>query len=151
MGWRLALDEIVPFRTRLADGEVHVRGFAGPGSAALGLVAEFDWALQVADPADAYTGPGIWTYPGHALPAARAALAAAGLTRPEIVVRMPAPAGERYERVVEDEDPQGWEPVSLEWLRARVPGAPVAAFPRGGYIRRAIVAGSPPHGAPAPR
>lgn len=153
MPWRLQVNRVVPFATRLAEGALHLRGYAASGHAPALLVAEFDWAVLVEDPAEAYFGAGVWTYPQHALAAARAAAQEDGLRDAGlVVVRLPAPEvpeGERYERVVDDEDPQGWEPVGLGWLRAQVPGARVDAFGRGAYTRRRIEAWLA-LGAPAP-
>ena len=67
------VNALAPFRTRLADdGLVHVRAWRtddGP----VAVVAELDWALLTAKRDDAYYGPGIFTYPHYALPAASAA------------------------------------------------------------------------------
>ncbi len=114
------LNTLVPFATRLADdGLVHVRAWRA-AKGYIAVIAEMDWAMMVSDRALAYDGPGVFTYPGYALPAALVACHAAGAYDPEMIVRMPAPPGERFDRVNDPDDPQGWEPVRPEALAARL-------------------------------
>lgn len=142
------VNALVPFATRLADdGLVHVRAWqtaTGP----LVLVAELDWPIQVADRSQGYSGPGIFTYPHYALPAALAACGEAGAREPELLVRLPAPPGERFARVTDPDDPQGWEPVDVEGVALRVAGSAWPGPPTGAYVepvvREWIAAGAPP-------
>jgi len=134
------INALVPFSTRLGDDcLVHVRAWNTPvGPAA--ILAELDWALLVEDPADAYYGPGLLTYPGYALPAAGAVMAAAGIVDPLMVVRLPDPPGERLVRVTDPDDPFGWPDISLEEASRLMPGADISAPPPGAYIRRVVEA-----------
>lgn len=142
------VNSIVPFSTRLADdGLMHVRAWH-TGDGPLLLVGEFDWPVQVADPADGYSGPGIFTYPHHALPAALAACVAMGPDEPEIIVRLPAPPGQRYLRVIDADDPQGWVPLDEAVIHSRVgscawPGPGVGHY-LPAIVQRWIDAGAPP-------
>ena len=111
---------LIPFSTRLADdGLVHVRAWRTPNGA-VALVAELDWAMLTSDPADAYYGPSIFTYPHYALPAAIDACRNAGVIDPRIIVRLPDPPGERFAEVVDPEDPQGWSPLQAADVAALV-------------------------------
>lgn len=134
------INALVPFATRLGDdGLVHVRAWSTP-SGPVAVVAELDWAVLVADPADAYYGPGIFTYPGYALGAADAALVAAGAAGARVIVRMPDPPGERLVQVTDPDDPQAWPDITVQQLEALVPGADVQGPPPGAYIRRVVEA-----------
>lgn len=132
------VNTLVPFSTRLADdGLVHLRVWRAPDGP-LAVVAELDWALMTGDREDAYFGPGIFTYPHYALPAAAAAWEAAGVPECRVYVRLPDPPGERFARVTDPEDPQGWEPVDADHIGRMVgddqwPGPPV-----GRYTRRVV-------------
>lgn len=138
MQWILSLNALVPFRTRTCDdGLVHVRAWTGPGRPHI-LVAEMDWAVLVADRRDAYFGPGVFTYPEHAMAAVHDRARSVGLHDPQVIVRMPAPPGERYDVVVDVDDPQGWRPTSLQEIRDAMPGADVAAPGPGRYTRRTV-------------
>ena len=135
-----AVNALVPFATRLGDdGLVHVRAWQVDGRA-VALVAELDWALLVEDPADAYYGPGILTYPGYALGAATTALADVGITDPQFVVRMPDPPGERLLLVTDLEDPFSWPDMTADELARLLPGCDVEGPPPGAYIRRVVEA-----------
>ncbi|MGA0068967.1 MAG: hypothetical protein ACO3PB_05865 [Miltoncostaeaceae bacterium] len=135
-----AINALVPFATRLGDdGLVHVRAWNTPAGPAA-ILAELDWAVLVQDPTDAYYGPGLLTYPGYALPAARAVIAAGGIVDPLLVVRLPDPPGERLVRVTDPDDPFGWPDISTEDLAHLMPGADVSAPPPGAYIRRVVEA-----------
>jgi hypothetical protein len=129
------VNALIPFRTRLADdGLVHLRAWttaAGP----IAVVAEMDWAILIDDPAEAYYGPGIFTYPHYAIPAALDACRAAGVDAPRLIVRLPAPPGERFAEVTDPEDPQGWRPIEPADIAALVgvdqwPGPAVGAYTR---------------------
>lgn len=137
----LALNQLVPFSTRLADdGLVHVRAWVTDGGSAM-LVAELDWALLVAERSDAYFGPGIFTYPDYALGAAHAACAAAGLPEPAtIVVRLPDPPAERFALVHDPDDPQAWPDVAPAALSATLGGVDATGPPPGAYVRRVVEA-----------
>ncbi len=138
MHWTLSLNALVPFRTRIADdGLVHARAWTGSRRPLL-LVAEMDWALLVANPADAYFGPGVFTYPEHAIGAAVEMARSAGVHDPQVIVRMPAPPGERYDAVVDLDDPQGWRPTSLAALAEAIPGADLASPGPGRYTLRTV-------------
>ena len=132
------LNALVGFRTRLADdGLVHVRGWStveGP----VVLVAELDWAILVADPADAYDGPGVFTYPGYAIGAALDAASDAGLANPRVVVRMPDPPGERFALVTDVEDPGAWTELDAPGLVQAMAGADPTGPPPGAYVRRVV-------------
>jgi hypothetical protein len=134
------VNALVPFSTRLADdGLVHVRAWrtsAGP----VIVVAELDWAMLTHDPSDAYYGPGIFTYPQYALPAARTACDAAGISDGRMFVRLPAPPGERFARVVDPDDPQGWEPVEAHDIAALVGTDQWPGPPPGAYVQRHVAA-----------
>ena len=134
------VNALVPFSTRLGDdGLVHVRAWrtaAGP----VALLAELDWALLVEDPGDAYYGPGLLTYPGYALPAAAAVMAAAGISEPRIVVRLPDPPGERLVLVTDPDDPFGWPDITPDEVARLMPGADLTGPPPGAYIRRVVEA-----------
>jgi len=135
---RCLVNTLVPFSTRLADdGLVHVRAWTtdqGP----LVLIAEMDWAMAVADRSDAYSGPGIFTYPGYAIPAGLSVCHAPALADPEVIVRMPAPPGERFDRVVDLEDPQGWERIPADALLARLGADHWPGPPTGTYVPRVV-------------
>jgi len=135
---RCVVNTLVPFSTRLADdGLVHVRAWTtdqGP----LVVIAEMDWAMAVAERSDAYSGPGIFTYPGYAIPAGLAACRAPALTDPEVIVRMPAPPGERFDRIVDLEDPQGWERVPPGELEARLGDDHWPGPATGTYVPRVV-------------
>ncbi len=135
---RCLVNTLVPFSTRLADdGLVHVRAWTtdqGP----LVLIAEMDWAMAVADRSDAYSGPGIFTYPGYAIPAGLAVCHEPALANPEVIVRMPAPPGERFDRVVDLEDPQGWERIPADALLARLGADHWPGPPTGTYVPRVV-------------
>jgi hypothetical protein len=137
----LIVNAIVPFSTRLADdGLVHVRAWRGADAVAL-LVAELDWAVLVADRADAYFGPGIFTYPDYALGAARTACSAAGLEDPDVtVVRMPDPPGERFALVTDPDDPDAWPEVDVVEAGRLLGGADAGGPPPGAYIPRVVQA-----------
>lgn len=137
----LVLNRIVPFSTRLADdGLVHVRAWTTPAGVGV-LVAELDWALLVADRADAYFGPGIFTYPDYALGAANAACRHAGLPGPStLVVRMPDPPGERFALVHDVDDPQGWPDLPVEGVATALGGVDPTGPPPGAYVRRVVEA-----------
>lgn len=135
---RMCLNALVPFATRLGDdGLVHVRAWDTP-QGPRALVAELDWAVMVADRDDAYFGPGVFTYPGYALDAARGAWQGAGLDDPLVVVRLPDPPGERFARVTDPDDPDGWEPVAPDQLSSVLGGADVTGPPPGAYVRRVV-------------
>lgn len=140
------VNALVPFRTRLADdGVVHVRAWNTPAGPVV-VVAEMDWAILTADAADAYFGPGVFTYPHYALPAALSACRDAGLDEPRIIVRMPDPPGERFAEVTDPEDPQGWRPLEPHDIAQIVgkdqwPGPPVGAYTRG-VVERWIADGA---------
>jgi hypothetical protein len=136
----MVLNTIVPFATRLADdGAVHVRAWEGPNGPVV-LVAEMDWAVMVVDRADAYFGPGVFTYPDYALGAALATCSAHGLTDPTIVVRLPDPPGERLLLVADPDDPDGWSPIGAAAMADLTGGADVTGPPPGAYIRRVVEA-----------
>ena len=132
------VNALAPFRTRLADdGLVHVRAWRtddGP----VAVVAELDWALLTAERDDAYYGPGIFTYPHYALPAASAVCAAAGLADCATYVRLPDPPGERFARVTDPEDPQGWERVDAHHITSLVGDDQWPGPPPGRYTRRTV-------------
>ena len=134
------VNALVPFSTRLADdGLVHVRAWrtlAGP----VVIVAELDWAILTTNPADAYYGPGIFTYPQYALPSALAVCANAGVTGGQVIVRLPDPPGERFARVTDPDDPQGWEPVQPGEIAALVGSEQWPGPPPGAYVRPAVEA-----------
>ena len=131
---------LVPFSTRLADdGLVHVRAW-NTDAGVVAILAELDWALLVEDPADAYYGPGILTYPGYALPAAHDAMRREGIDAARLVVRMPDPPGERHLRVTDPDDPFSWPDIGPDELSALIPGADLTAPPPGAYIRRVVEA-----------
>ncbi|MSO44845.1 MAG: hypothetical protein EXQ74_06040 [Thermoleophilia bacterium] len=133
----LVLNALVPFSTRYADdGLLHVRGWQGSAGAVI-LVAEMDWALLVGDRTDAYFGPGLFQYPEYAFAAARSAAHRVGLYEPGILTRMPDPPGERYDRVVDPDDPQGWQLLTIEQVTQLV-GAPVHQPPPGSYVPRVV-------------
>jgi len=141
----LILNALVGFRTRLADdGLVHVRGWTTPEGPVV-LVAELDWAILVADPADAYDGPGVFTYPGYALGAALDAAAGAGLANPRVVVRMPDPPGERFALVTDVEDPVAWAELDAPGLLRAMAGADPTGPPPGAYVRRVVEEWIPGH------
>jgi len=141
----LILNALVGFRTRLADdGLVHVRGWTTPEGPVV-LVAELDWAILVADPADAYDGPGVFTYPGYALGAALDAAAGAGLANPRVVVRMPDPPGERFALVTDVEDPGAWAELDAPGLLRAMAGADPTGPPPGAYVRREVEEWIPGH------
>jgi len=132
------VNALVPFATRLADdGLVHVRAWDVPDGP-VALVAELDWAVLVHDRSDAYFGPGIFTYPGYALEAAREACGAAGLRSPRIVVRLPDPPGERFALVDDPDDPDGWPEVPAGDVGTVLGGVDAAGPPPGAYIRRVV-------------
>ena len=132
------VNALVPFSTRLADdGLVHVRAWDTP-TGPVAVVAEMDWALLTASPDDAYYGPGVFTYPHYALPAAVAACRDAGLDEPEMIVRLPAPPDERFARVTDLEDPQGWQPLDTAEVGARVGNDQWPGPPPGAYVRRVV-------------
>lgn len=134
------INALVPFSTRLGnDGLAHVRAWETP-EGPVAIIAELDWALLVADPADAYYGPGILTYPGYALPAAQECLRAGGMHDARMVVRLPDPPGERHLRVTAPDDPFGWPQVDADEIRRMLPGADLTAPPPGAYIRRVVEA-----------
>lgn len=135
------LNALVPFSTLLADdGLVHVRAW-DTGTEVTALVAELDWALLVADRADAYFGPGIFTYPGYALDAAAAACVAAGLAEPRtMVVRMPDPPGERFALVTDPDDPQAWPDVAPADVAGTLGADDASGPPPGAYIPRVVEA-----------
>jgi hypothetical protein len=134
----MVLNALVPFATRLSDdGLVHVRVWTGRDGP-VALVAELDWALLVADRGDAYFGPGIFTYPGYALGAARDACRAAGMEPVRTVVRIPDPPGERFALVDDPEDPQGWPDVPATDLPAVLGGAEPEGPPPGAYVQRVV-------------
>lgn len=137
----LIVNALVPFSTRLADdGLVHVRAWRGGDGVAM-LVAELDWALLVADRADAYFGPGIFTYPDYALGAARSACSAAGAGDPHVtVVRMPDPPGERFAHVTDPDDPDAWPEVDVAEAGRLLGGADAGGPPPGAYIPRVVEA-----------
>lgn len=137
----IALNQLVPFATRLADdGLVHVRAWDTPAGLAM-LVAELDWALLVAARSDAYFGPGIFTYPDYALGAATAAVTAAGLPAPVItVVRLPDPPGERFALVDDPDDPGAWPDLPRAEVSAVLGGVDAAGPPPGAYVRRVVEA-----------
>lgn len=141
MDARPVVNRLVPFSTLLADdGLVHVRAWQRPDGL-VALVAELDWAVLVADRADAYFGPGIFTYPGYALDAAREALADAGLDAPRLViVRMPDPPGERFCVVTDEDDPQAWPDVRPDDVGDLLGGADATGPPPGAYIARVVEA-----------
>lgn len=134
------INALVPFSTRLGDdGLVHVRAWTTP-EGPVAIIAELDWALLVEDPADAYYGPGILTYPGYALPAAHACLHSGGIEGARLVVRLPDPPGERHVLVTEPDDPFGWPDIDEATIARLVPGADLTAPPPGAYIRRVVEA-----------
>ena len=102
------------------------------------LVAELDWAILVADPADAYYGPGVFTYPGYAVGAALDAAAGVGLSNPRVVVRMPDPPGERFVLVTDMEDPGAWTELDAPGLVRAMAGADPTGPPPGAYVRRVV-------------
>lgn len=133
----LVANALVPFTTRLADdGLVHVRAWAARPHPVV-LIAEPDWAVLVADPSDAYFGPGIYTYPEYAFTAALAACGDIG-PDPVIVVRLPDPPGERLLRVIDPEDPEGWAPIDIGAVRDLLSGADPTGPPPGAYVPRVI-------------
>ncbi len=133
------VNALVPFSTRLADdGLVHVRAWAASPRPVL-IVAELDWAVLVADRQDAYFGPGIYTYPGYAIGAALAACSGMD-PDPVIIARLPDPPGERLLRVVDVEDPEGWEPVTYGDVASMLGGAVPPAPPPGAYVPRVVEA-----------
>lgn len=135
---RARVNALIPFSTRLGDdGLVHVRAWDTPDGPSA-LVAELDWAVMVADRGDAYFGPGVFTYPGYALDAAREAWWRAGLDDPVVVVRLPDPPGERFARVTDPADPEGWEPVPPEHLASVLGGVDWSGPPPGAYVRRVV-------------
>jgi len=134
------VNALVPFSTRLADdGLVHVRAWHTADGPVV-VVAELDWAILTADPADAYYGPGIFTYPQYALPAALAVCAHAGITGGQVIVRLPAPPGERFARVTDPDDPQGWEDVQPHQIADLVGTDQWPGPDPGTYGRRAVEA-----------
>ncbi len=134
----LILNALVGFRTRLSDdGLVHVRGWSTADGPVL-LVAELDWAILVADPADAYDGPGVFTYPGYAIGAALDAAGGAGVTNPRVVVRMPDPPGERFALVTDIDDPGAWAELDAPALNRAMAGADPTGPPPGAYVRRVV-------------
>ena len=104
------------------------------------VVAELDWAILTPDPDDAYYGPGIFTYPQYALPAALGACADAHVDDPQVIVRLPAPPGERFARVTDPDDPQGWEPVESHEVAALVGTDQWPGPPPGAYVPRVVEA-----------
>lgn len=135
----LVTNALVPFATRLADdGMVHVRAWDAQPRPVV-LVAELDWAVLVADRRDAYFGPGIYTYPGYALATALEACGEIG-PNPVVVVRLPDPPGERLLQVVDPDDPQGWEPITLAAVREMLDGSDPAGPPPGAYVPRVVEA-----------
>jgi len=134
------VNALVPFSTRLGDdGLVHVRAWSTPAGP-VAIVAELDWAVLVADPADAYYGPGIYTYPDYALGAAAEPLEAAGLSGARVIVRMPDPPGERMVLVTDPDDPGAWPDIGQAELARMLPGADTEGPPPGAYIRRVVEA-----------
>jgi len=134
------INALVPFSTRLGDdGLVHVRAWNTPHGP-VAILAELDWALLVEDPADAYYGPGILTYPGYALAAVEERLGEAGIQGARFVVRLPDPPGERHLLVTEPDDPFGWPDVDATAIARMLPGADLNAPPPGAYIRRVVEA-----------
>lgn len=132
------VNALVPFSTRLSDdGLVHVRAWSTP-SGPSALVAELDWAVLVHDRDDAYFGPGIFTYPGYALDAAAQACRHGGIVAPRLVVRIPDPPGERFARVDDPDDPQGWADVAPAELAAELGGVDATGPPPGAYIPRVV-------------
>ncbi len=133
----LVTNIVVPFATRLADdGLVHVRVWNTEPRLVV-MVAEMDWAVMVADRSDAYFGPGIYTYPGYALDAALAACTVP-LADPIVIVRLPDPPGERHLRVIDPDDPEGWEPISRDAISALLGGGDPGGPPPGAYVRRVV-------------
>ena len=134
------VNALVPFRTRLADdGLVHVRAWntkTGP----LLVVAELDWPMLLPHGAEGYSGPGIFNYPHYALPAAIDACEGRVGPDPQIIVRLPAPPSERFLRVVDPDDPQGWAPVDAADIGARVGTDQWPGPPPGQYARRVVEA-----------
>ena len=132
------VNALVPFRTRLADdGLVHVRAWKTPAGP-VAVVAELDWALLTASPQDAYYGPGVFTYPHYALPAAVGVCRNAGLDGPDLIVRLPSPPDERFARVTDPEDPQAWQPLEAEEVGALVGTDQWPGPPPGAYVRRIV-------------
>lgn len=143
------VNALVPFSTRLADdGLVHVRAWRTSGRPVI-VVAELDWAILTGRTEDAYYGPGIFTYPQYALPAALGVCERAGVGDGEVIVRLPAPPGERFARVTDPDDPQGWEPVEAREIGAVVGSHHWPGPPPGQYVRRSvemwIASGVPPN------
>lgn len=134
------VNALVPFRTRLADdGLVHVRAWdteSGP----LVLVAELDWPMLLPHGAAGYSGPGIFNYPHYALPAALEACGGKIGPDPDTVVRLPAPPSERFLRVVDPDDPQGWTPLDPGTIAARVGADQWPGPPPGQYVRTVVEA-----------
>lgn len=134
----MVVNALVPFSTRLSDdGLVHVRAWRTPSGPAA-LVAELDWALLVGDRDDAYFGPGIFTYPSYALGAARDACDAVGVAPRVVVVRIPDPPSERFARVNDPDDPEGWTDVPADDLHAVLGGADASGPPPGAYVARVV-------------
>ena len=135
----LAVNALVPFATRLADdGLVHVRAWRAAPRPVV-MVAELDWAVLVADRAEAYFGPGVYTYPHYAITAALAVCDGIGAD-PIVVVRLPDPPGERLLRVVDIDDPEGWTPVTIDDLRSLLGGGDPTGPPPGAYVPRVVEA-----------
>jgi hypothetical protein len=51
---------------------------------------------------------------------------------------MPAPPGERFDRVVDLEDPQGWERIPADALLARLGADHWPGPPTGTYVPRVV-------------